>query len=81
MNTPLYRRFTLAVLAALATACGAPQSDAPVAADPVPVSPPEDALGANFIEGLGDYHFPITTEGVRPKRGSGSITVAKAPST
>ena len=31
-------------------------------AAPAPaVSPIEDALGANFIEGLGDYRFPVTT--------------------
>lgn len=44
---------------ALAAACSTPGSD-PVASTPA-VSPPQMALGANLLEGLGDYSFPVTT--------------------
>ena len=54
----LFLRYVLLLLApVLLAGCTQPrQAEAPPA-----VSPPEDALGANFIEGLGDHHFPITT--------------------
>lgn len=52
-------RGTAAVL--LALACGACRQDAPEPAAPA-VSPPEMAMvGAHLLEGLGDYHFAVTS--------------------
>lgn len=50
-------RTCLPVACLLLAACTGP-AEPPT---PPAVSPPEDALGANFIEGLGDYHFAITS--------------------
>jgi len=53
-----YRSLVLALLScALLAACTGTREAPPETA----VSPPEDALGANFIDGLGDHHVPITT--------------------
>ncbi|MEN1940938.1 hypothetical protein WCE39_07530 [Luteimonas sp. MJ174] len=45
---------------ALASACSTPGND-PAMLSQAPVSPPEMALGANLLEGLGDYSFPVTS--------------------
>lgn len=56
---PPVRLASLAPLLLLAAACSdAGRSPATAAAA---VSPPEMALGANLLEGLGDYSFPVTS--------------------
>lgn len=51
----------LCAAAALGVACTASR-ESPTAVEPGPaVSPPEMALGANLLEGLGDHHFPVTS--------------------
>ncbi|MEZ0470579.1 hypothetical protein [Luteimonas salinilitoris] len=65
------RSFHIALLctaAALGVACTA-STESPVAAEPGPVvSPPEMALGANLLEGLGDHHFAVTSENPEVQR-------------
>lgn len=54
------RTALFAVPVLLFAACSAPGDG--VAPAPAPAaSPPEMALGANLLEGLGDYHFPVTS--------------------
>lgn len=53
------RTAALCVCLVLSAACSNPRPD-PVAAEPA-VSPPQMALGANLLEGLGDYSFPVTS--------------------
>jgi tetratricopeptide (TPR) repeat protein len=66
MNISVFLRAGLAVALALACAgCETPATSSAAAApggSPPAVSPPEMALvGANLLEGLGDYHFPVTS--------------------
>ncbi|WP_149194960.1 hypothetical protein [Luteimonas suaedae] len=59
MKHPLHIAL-LCTAAALAVACTA-STESPPTAGPA-VSPPEMALVANLLEGLGDYRFPVTSE-------------------
>jgi tetratricopeptide (TPR) repeat protein len=57
--TPPVRLASIVLLLLLAAACSdAGRAPATAAAA---VSPPEMALGANLLEGLGDYSFPVTS--------------------
>src|SRR5690606_39499691 len=58
MNRPV-RTAAICAALALSAACSSSRPD-PVAAEPA-VSPPQMALGANLLEGLGDYSFPVTS--------------------
>lgn len=56
---PAVRTAVPCLALALFTACSTARPD-PVAAGPA-VSPPQMTLGANLLEGLGDYSFPISS--------------------
>lgn len=56
---------SVAVLAACDDNGNSAKSDSQSSAVEVPI---DDNLGANFIEGLGDYHFPITTRAPEVQR-------------
>src|SRR5690554_5274817 len=58
MNRPV-RTAAICAALALSAACSSSRPD-PVAAEPA-VSPPQMALGANLLEGLGDYSFSVTS--------------------
>lgn len=53
------RAAALCAVLSLASACSSAPPD--VAAAGPAVSPPQMALGANLLEGLGDYSFPVTS--------------------
>lgn len=57
------RQLSLSVLLSLAcAACGTPgQTDRQGAAGPAVSSPEQAMIGANLLEGLGDYRFPVTS--------------------
>ena len=57
------RQLSLSVLLSLAcAACGTPgQIDRQGAAGPAVSSPEQAMIGANLLEGLGDYRFPVTS--------------------
>ncbi len=62
MNTSRTRSLPLAAALLACFVGGCRQPDPPAAAAPA-VSPPEMAMiGANLLEGLGDYHFPVTSK-------------------
>lgn len=48
-------------MAALVACDNAGKTETTIAQTPAADIPVDDNLGANFIDGLGDYHFPITT--------------------
>ncbi|QCO68069.2 hypothetical protein E5843_10370 [Luteimonas yindakuii] len=56
MRSPA-RIATLCIPIALAVACSVPRSEQATPA----VSPPQMALGANLLEGLGDHHFAVSS--------------------
>lgn len=58
---PSTRPTLLAAVIVLAVGCSGARQDPPAAAVPA-ASPPEAVFGASLLEGLGDHHFPITTQ-------------------
>ncbi|MGB0134099.1 MAG: hypothetical protein WBP53_09670, partial [Dokdonella sp.] len=61
MNRHALLALLMIATTALVACDNAGRTESTIAQTPAPDIPVDDNLGANFIDGLGDYHFPITT--------------------